>query len=67
MVTIGERERGGQYIDRGKKMFMQLYEIMCVKVLKILTPYRIKVFYSIKKSKLFQNMMDIHSLKDAVL
>ena len=40
----GDERQEGQYRDRGKKEFiiiMGLYEIMCVKLLKIVKHYRI--------------------------
>ena len=50
MVTSGEREgEEGQYKDREERVIIGLYEIMCVKLLKIVKHYRIQtIFHSIK-------------------
>ena len=43
MVTSGEREgEEGQYKDREERVIIGLYEIMCVKLLKIVKHYRIQ-------------------------
>ena len=51
VVTSGEREGGRGNIGlEGKRIIMGLYEIMCVKLLKIIKHYRIeRIFHSIKK------------------
>ena len=43
MVTSGEREgEEGQYKDREERVIIGFYEIMCVKLLKIVKHYRIQ-------------------------